>query len=388
MGFVTALLIIILTVFLVALAFDFIPFMREMMSRRGIGNFDSKQSWYDSLKGTAENWLSNGVPAVPKNAPKRLRIIEYIKGEYKVDAIQHWQEGSLLLAVNKAEPKIADIFIKNTLIKNDTFHSDRVDTAMLAYSLLCNEKADKKEIKTYMDAMAETVLKKYRRTGGIPYNTDDNVFFVDTIGLVCPFLIRYACEYDCEEAIEAAVKAIKDYSEKGLHKELGIPVHCYNEKSGAPLGLYGWGRGCGWWATGLIDSYIELCRVEGYEEEKAMIFGLITDFAERIVCLQSEDGAFDRNVFYHSASDSSATAMMAYFLSVVWRLTNKDEYLIAADKALKYLRSVTRKDGTIDYSQGDTIGVGFYSTVMMVVPATQGFALRACHVLKEGNAFD
>ena len=381
-------LAVILAAVVAAAAFDIVPLMLDILRRRGMGTFKSAEDWFCAANKTAEKWLENGVPTVPRNAEKRLRIIDYLKGEYKVDAIQHWQEGSLLLALNETGSESAEKFADKALSDGSSFKSDRVDTAMLAFAVLCSEKTDKNEIRPQMDAAADVLLKKYRRTGGIPYNKDDDVFFVDTVGLVCPFLIRYAFEYGSEEAFEAAVKTIIGYAEKGLHRELGVPVHCYNKKTGAPLGIYGWGRGCGWWAAGLADSHAQLSLSDGHEEEKVMLERLITDFSERMVALQCPDGAFDRTVLNCSGADSSATAMLAYFLAYAGKVTGEKKYISAAEKAMGYIFSSTRKDGTVDYSQGDTIGIGFYSTASIVVPAAQGFALRAYLMLKEENIFD
>ncbi len=387
MEFIVILLVGIFSALLVIAGFDIIPAVSDMLCRRGIGTYTNPESWFFYVNKTAEKWLDNGVPAVPKNAGNRLKFIDYVKGDYKVDAIRHWQEASLLLAINETSPETADRFIQKALSQSGTFESDRVDTAMLAFAVICNERTDKDKIKPFMDSTAETLLKKYRRTGGIPYNNDDKIFFVDTIGLACPFLIRYACEYGNTEALNAALKAIKDYKEKGFHKELGLPAHCYNEKSGAPLGIYGWGRGCGWWASGLADCHIQLSRFDGYDNEKAMLLSMIEDFAKSITGFLHSNGAVDRNVLHHSGEDSSATAMTAYFLAYAGKVTGNSEYTSAAVKAIKFIFSVTRKDGTVDYSQGDTIGVGFYSAASIVVPAAQGFALRTYSMLKEGESF-
>lgn len=377
MGFFIFLLVIITAVLLVVAAFDFVPMVIDILGRRGIGSFGDDGQWLSAAEGTAENWLENGVPTVPKNAEKGYRFFDLIKGEHKVAAIQHWQEASVLLAMNEADSPAADEFIKKVFSDGDAFNSARVDTAMLAFAILCNKNTDKNEIKPYMDKIAENLLEKYRRTGRIPYSDDDDICFVDTVGLVCPFLVRYSCEYNNSEALSAAMKVITDYAEKGLHNELGLPVHCYDNSNGAPLGIYGWGRGCGWWATGLADSFRQLNKFDGFVEEKTKLLKLIIKFADTIINYQCDDGAFDRNVLHFSGKDSSATAMVGYFLAYAGKITKREKYTSAAEKAVKYLFTVTRKDGTVDYSQGDTMGIGFYSSVFSVVPATQGFAIRA-----------
>ena len=75
--------------------------------------------------------------------------------------------------------------------------------------------------------------------------------------------------------------------------------------------------------------------------------------------------------------------MIAMALAYAGKLTENKKYSRAAKRALGYLFTVTRRDGTVDYSQGDTMGVGFYSQASIVLPAAQGFALRAYYILEE-----
>ena len=39
--------------------------------------------------------------------------------------------------------------------------------------------------------------------------------------------------------------------------------------------------------------------------------------------------------------------------------------------------SVTKKNGEVDFSQGDTKDIGVYSILFDILPFAQGFALRA-----------
>ena len=75
--------------------------------------------------------------------------------------------------------------------------------------------------------------------------------------------------------------------------------------------------------------------------------------------------------------DSSATATLAWFLINAARLNSISENCtLAKNKAINYLMTVTRRDGSIDFSQGDTKGIGVYSQEFDILPFTQGFCLR------------
>ena len=54
--------------------------------------------------------------------------------------------------------------------------------------------------------------------------------------------------------IHNLIESINSQTPDSFDKETKIPCHCFNEKTKAPLGIYGWGRGCAWWAIGITDS--------------------------------------------------------------------------------------------------------------------------------------
>ena len=59
-----------------------------------------------------------------------------------------------------------------------------------------------------------------------------------------------------------------------------------------------------------------------------------------------------------------------------YEISKKDVYLDSAKRIEKYIMSVTRKDGGIDYCQGDAKGIGRYSNLYDIMPFAQGIALR------------
>ncbi len=388
MIFLQIFILLIFLFFLVVALFDAVPFVKAILKRRGMGSFNSSEQWLSKAEETALKWLSNGVPVVPKNYNERLRFIDIVKGNYKGNAIQSWQEGSVLLSANEFSQEKAEIFIEKVLSEKDKFNSNRVDTAMLFFAMMKNKNISDEKIRISAEKIAQFLFKKYDETGSIPYGGNSNILFVDTIGLVCPFLAEYAVKFNDKKSLTIAMKIIEEYYLHGFHKELKLPIHCFDKRNNAPIGIYGWGRGCAWWATGLADTYRAIENINGFENEKEILLNFIDSFAGTIINYQRKNGAFDRNSLLFSGEDSSATAMLAYFLGFAGKITGKDEYFSSAQKAMKYIYSVTRRDGTVDWSQGDTMGAGFYSTASIVVPAAQGFAIRAYLMLREVNKVD
>ncbi|MBQ8227977.1 MAG: glycoside hydrolase family 88 protein [Clostridia bacterium] len=380
-------LLILLILILVALSFDIVPLVFDAFWCMKIGSLKDK-AWFEAASHVAQKWCARGLPEVPRVAGKRLQIIDRLKNDYKSTTIQSWQTGSVLLSVNELNPQISKE-AATKYIDPETGEwlklIERVDFAFLAYSLLDNEYIDPDSIKPAMDSMASLLLEKFKKFGSIPYSQNPDHRYVDTIGLVCPFLMKYSLVYGKPDAMKAAVSIIDEYEQNGLHDEFSVPVHCFNAKTKAPLGLYSWGRGCGWWAIGLAESFRILNETDSdsYIEEKKLILKNMLSFSKTMLAFQSNNGSFDRNIFAHSGADSSATAMIAYMLAYSGELAGREDFTVGAKKAMSYIYSVTRRNGTVDYSQGDTMGIGFYSQESIVLPATQGFALKTYMMLNK-----
>ncbi len=384
------LLVILIIAFagvLAAISFDIVPFVLNTIGRMKIGTLRG-DDWFAAATDTAVRWSEKGLPEVPRVAGQRLTVVDRIKKTYKSETIQSWQTGSVLMCLNEIAPEVA----KQSALKHIDPQTgewisfiNRVDSAFLAYGILSNPYIDKEFIKPAMKATAEMLLREYDKYGSIPYTKNSDHRYVDTVGLVCPFLVKFALAYDDKKAMDAAVALIEEYENKGLHSEFRTPVHCFNVKTKAPLGLYSWGRGCGWWAVGLAESFRILNETDEntFVKEKIVILKSLLSFAAVMVKYQNDNGAFDRNLFAPSGADSSATAMIAYMLAFAGELSRNEVFTKSAQKAMDYIFSVTRRDGTVDYSQGDTMGIGFYSTQSLVLPAAQGFALRTYNLLNK-----
>ena len=68
--------------------------------------------------------------------------------------------------------------------------------------------------------------------------------------------------------------------------------------------------------------------------------------------------------------------MIGWFFARAYEASGNEAYEVCAKSAKKYLISVTRRDGKVDFAQGDTMGIGNYSRRFEPLPTAQGFALR------------
>lgn len=381
-------LVIILAVVLAVLAYDFFGTAANWFGRIKIGSA-AEDEWTEITRGVILKWLDNGVPKVEKNEKSRLKLIEKIKDGKKVSSIAYWQTAAVIKAAGMMEScppqkiqRLAEEYIDIFTGEWKT-PPERVDCAMLAYELLQCSAVNNKSIEPAMTYVAEMLANSAKKYGTVPYNENAaDVRFVDTVGMICPFLIKYALEYDKPEFIDLAVNQIKAYRENGFDERTDVPFHCYNEETAAPLGICGWARGCAWWTLGVVDSLKTLLECKGRNSEKALLLKLSAEALDLMNKYRREDGSYGRMIFVNSLEDSSAAAMLAYCNMYMYSLVKSEAYKKSAEATVDHLRTCTRRSGVIDYSQGDTMGIGYYSDSLSVMPAAQGFAVAADIMLK------
>ena len=389
---------IILLLIIAAVLVDVVPIFRRWLSRIHIGRWQNTGEWKTAMEDALLAQLKK-TPGIPLSDNERLTVIERIRGQYSNPSLQMWQQAALLLGANsmcacEAIKKEIRVFIDSKINPDGDWRDFKAkpEVAMLAFAILSSSVADKNKIKPAMDRAAGMLFDLAKKHGTVPYNSNmPDIRFVDTIGMICPFLTKYAIEYNCIQALAIVKEQIQEFVKFGLHNKLRIPVHCYNKVSGAPLGIYGWGRGCGWWAVGLMDTYLvltddtstsgsDLLRDEANTRLAAELKGLLlpemTGFANTLAAFQMKNGAWDRQVFLMNSGESSATAMIALYMKKMVAIMRDETYTMCSEKAAVYLMSVTKRSGIVDSAQGDTGGIGNYSQKSDSLPAAQGFAVR------------
>jgi len=90
--------------------------------------------------------------------------------------------------------------------------------------------------------------------GSLTYRKDSDDIYVESIGMICPFLCRYGTVYHDQSAIDLAINQIINYLKYGFDSKTHLPYHGYNIKGNVKHGIIGWGRAVGWLLIGMIDS--------------------------------------------------------------------------------------------------------------------------------------
>lgn len=357
--FVSVLLLICVTVF----AADFVPIFKTWLKRIHIGRYADVKQWYESAEKKALEQIEK-LPPLPVTDKSAYTLFPKLKGEYYNNMFLSWQVASLFSALcnNEKARDAASAFLNKEKRLLDNYAPT---TAMLLFSMLRNGFDGEGQFDTKVKSFYEKTLKSSGE-GTLPYNPDYPYRYVDTLGMVCPFLIKYHQVYGSPEALELAKRQFDEFYTYGINEATGLPIHCFSPDTKMPLGLYGWGRGCGWLALALTES-IKL--LDGKDEYANVLKERAHRLAESLLPYQNKNGSFNCIIGVSSSrEDSSATAMIGGLLAL---LGYKNE----SEACLKYIMSVTRRNGEVDFAQGDTMGIGNYSRRFESMPAAQGFAL-------------
>lgn len=377
--------IVLLCIIAAIMFIDIVPIGRDWLSRIHIGRYEDKQIWNQSITKIGLKWLKT-TPKIKVTDNTRLVFIDILKGNYTKSAIQQWQEASLLLGMSEYLLHNDDKEVKKELKKyvDSKFDSQgdwiskpkHVDTAILAYALMKLDFIDTDKYRLALDSTWEMIKDHLGNDGTVTYRKFMKGYrYVDTIGFICPFLVSYGIRYGLNECVDLAVKQIKAYEEQGMLVGHHIPSHAYHVDRNIPLGLYGWGRGLGWYAIGLIDAWLELPNDHAY---KPVLEESVKRFAIAAVVLQQESGNWNWTVTRSECRpDSSTTATLGWFMLNASQIDEISESCLnSASKATDYLMKVTRRNGAVDFSQGDTKDIGVYSMLFNILPFTQGFCIR------------
>ncbi|QNG58482.1 glycoside hydrolase family 88 protein [Bacillus sp. PAMC26568] len=384
-------LLIIILICLIIILFDVVPAFHTWVQRIHIGRYTNFYEWNQAISKKGIKWISK-TPKIKVTDQTRLVLIDMLKGNYSKDAIQHWQEAALLLGFSEDTDSKNDLVKRKAIIQylNQKFNSDEswikkpqyVDAAILSYAVMKLDFIGSDKYKPAYDETLNLILSHVGEDGTVAYRKSMMKYrYVDTIGFICPFLIKYGIKYKNDECIKLAVKQLQIFGEFGIMNTYKLPFHVYNIENKVPLGLMGWGRGLGWYAIGLIDAWDEL-PMDHFLKPQLEV--QIVSFAREALKYQNSNGSWTWTVTRtETRADSSATATLGWFMRKASKIDLvSEECSVSAEKAISYLMKVTRKNGAVDYSQGDTKDIGVYSTLFDILPFTQGFAIRLVNSYK------
>ena len=363
---------------------DFVYYFFIWQSRIKIGRIQDTQQWHEAVKNRALRWLYF-TPIAKLTDNNRLILWDMLRGNYSRSSIQVWQKAALLIGLTDFSVRTNDTVLQSKLTnfveglftsagtwKNPPKESDWI---MLSHAVIRIPWLD---VTKYHPAFKESLSLLYSlqgEDGTIAYKAHVKGYrFVDTIGFICPFLGLYAKKFNDISALTLAINQWSFFNQYGMMLGGGIPCHTYKVEDKIPVGLFGWGRGLGWYSYGLLELY----HTVPYEHPRKNELGIaIQSFVEAALKFQHTDGSWSWIMFdSKSQKDSSITAVLGWVLSNLPLELQTKETKLALNLSQLYLKKVTRRNGAIDFSQGDTKGIGIYSQTFDILPFTQGFTLR------------
>ena len=211
--------------------------------------------------------------------------------------------------------------------------------------------------------------------GGILYTPDSHEIFVDTVGMICPFIAAFARITGSEVALRVCSDHLEEFFQRNIDPETHLPFHAYYFPSPSKLGLHGWGRGVGWYILGLADVANEL--TDGPLKDE-----VITEIRRISVSLrnyQKPNGNWGVQIPVRSSEDDlSATAFCAYGIARAMRQKILDRSMLPVlTKALSAIAEQTDHRGRVANSSAEAYGVGRYGYTFGPQPWCDGMAAAA-----------
>ncbi|WP_420935759.1 glycoside hydrolase family 88 protein [Alteromonas sp. A081] len=228
---------------------------------------------------------------------------------------------------------------------------------------------------TAADRVANYLDSEFKKTPhAISYlGNQEALCFIDSVMMICPFLIKYGVANQKERFIEFGLRQLSDFLTYGMDINSNLPFHGYNpSKNNIPVGLVGWGRGTGWLVIGLLDSTLALPKDHAWRSQ-----GLehIERLANTISRYQIESGGWESLLNRSGTYDTSATIFLSYFiLKAVRANVLPISYAKNIKKSVDSLKECIWKDGTVDLAQGNCISMTHMSNTFSPQPFVQSMA--------------
>lgn len=308
--------------------------LNTWFKRIHFGKWTDRKDWQTNVEKICQRWIAH-MPNLPV-AGRKCSIFN--------ENVQSWQYAGLLFGLEES-------FAKSFLaVHSRILEKPSVDKALLMYILYKKNQLTKEALLDF----ARPLMTGDIHT--IPYRNDlPDIRFVDALGMLVPLMV--ACGMN-----DLALAQLHEF-DPALLKGV-FPPHAYDIKRGLPMGIYDWGRGLGWYILALIES-------TSLEESRERIVQL----AETMMHFRLPNGGLGAHFFSPSRLESSGTVLLGILFLNAFDLTGEQMYKDAALQTENALMHITRRDGAIDYGQGDTVDISNYSSRFDILPFTQGMAL-------------
>lgn len=219
-------------------------------------------------------------------------------------------------------------------------------------------------------------IHKYPRSisGSIQYRSTYDGVFIDSLGMICAFLLKYSKLSGDKSSHDLAVLQFVNFFKNGFDDITGFPYHGFNSDETEKLGIIGWGRAVGWLLFGLSESMEFIDKTDQSYELLCKHARLLV---ENICAYQRIDGGFSWQLQASKGPlDSSATAMIGYAIAKLERLKILNaSYSLELKYIYDCLESCLSTDGFIEYSSAECLGFSMYPQIYKTNAWGQGFSI-------------
>jgi rhamnogalacturonyl hydrolase YesR len=374
--------------------FIYVDVFPDLKRRLVKDSYFERSSWNDDMVGTIVDASLSMFSSEDLLMPMRQHpnLISKLKNFNQDDKTSIFYFPRAFLALGLIEYAIESddtaLFYETKIIFDDfyfnpkdkmSFELEYVDQAPLG---LCALKMYKKTKEIKYKIFAENVFdwlnSKVRCINGkelILYRDYHDFLLVDTIGMICPFLVEYGKEFNVQRAFSLAITEFEYFQDYGLDQFLRTPFYAINLEENLALGSNNWGRGMGWYAIALAAMVeLELCCDNS--RNKRLYAAEAETFFENIQKL-SLNGLFSQFPGASKKLDSSATTMLMYAGAKFNEI--KEKKPVWYKKAMAELPVLIKTSGKIGFCSGDTVSANIYSKTFGESELSQGFLLLLLH---------
>lgn len=331
--------------------------LKMLKNERTVMSFNDEDSLYIKLA-RLKAWLRRD------NKHKNYAYFNFPLAFLFLGVLDTYERSGETTLLNKIVDKCENFVSKDGEL---LFNFDKVDQAtfgLVFLRLYTITKAQKYLIAA--NKIYAHVLSFVGDDGILRYRKGVNVAFIDTIGLVCPFLVMYSEVADNEQAFILAEKQVKNVMDRGLESNGILPFHAIDLTLDMPIGSVNWGRGIGWWVLGLAPLAAKSCKDE--PNNYLITLQKLIKFLDA-ARLDKEYWSQFIGHTNDNTIDSSATLM---FLFASQQAGIKD---IKSQELLNIIKYCVDSSGIVLNSSGDTMYINKYSRAKGASELTQGLML-------------
>lgn len=388
-------LIIIITILSIALGIffylDIVPILKERFIKENYLNIGDENRYLELvIEAGVEMLITNKVFMSFNDNDNFYVKLAKIKNGWKVNKYalynfpKAWLFNGLFDIANSTNNLELIEVIETELINyfdeegNLKFDFNKVDQCLFGLVLIKLYKKDKKDkYKKALEIIEKKVVKFIKEENDlILYRKEKDVYFVDTLGMVVPFLYLYGETFKRNDLIILADKQLSFYLENGLDNYSNLPFHAIDLSNNIHLGSVNWSRGLGWFLIGLSHG------IKYSNKDTNPLYNTYVEkfnsIKQKLEDLKNDKGVWPQFLGDNNDNkiDSSSTVMFLYSYNLVNPTVTKEEIY-------KLLYSVTNSEGFIDSSSGDTIYINRYAYKKGKSEFTQGILLSLLSLTKE-----